>query len=387
MRTLKPKIRQRSNRTGTISWCVDAGFCNQRRLRRFFKTKAEATSYAAQLSISQKNQGLAAFSITEAQRLEAVEAFAQLEKTGFTMREAVKYFLDHVRPKGGSRSLTEVAAELVENKRKNGFKPRYVKALRVSFNVFNRTFGTRQVNSIDHTEVDQWLDQQPYSFTTKRNYIRDLGILFRYAVQRGDCLKNVVEKIELPKADDPLPSILDVESVNHLLSVAQGKPQNGLLAGLAVGFFAGLRSCEVEKLTWDEIHVAEGFIEVKAEKSKTRKRRLVDVSQNLAAWLDLHPRRTGLILPMNWRRRLNGMLPFAGIKKWPKNCMRHCFASYHLAEHKSAGLTALQLGHADTNMLFSHYRELVRSADAGRYWKILPSSQPATSIASSAVVE
>lgn len=385
MRALRPKIRQRVNRTGTISWCVDAGFYNERRLRRFFKTKAEATSYADQLSIARKNQGLGAFSLTDAQRLEAAEAFAQLDQAGCTLREAVKYYLGHVRPQGGSRALTEVAAELVENKRKKGFKPRYVKALRVSFNVFNRTFGTRLVNTIDHTEIDRWLDEQPYSFTTKRNYIRDLGILFRFAVQQGDCLENVVGKIELPKADDPLPSILDVESVTRLLAVAHKNLGHGLLAGLAVGFFAGLRSCELEKLTWDEIHISEMFIEVKAEKSKTRKRRLVDIPKNLAAWLQPQIRRTGFVLPANWRRRLRTLLPHANIQKWPKNCMRHCFASFHLAEHKSAALTALQLGHADTNMLFNHYRELVRNADAQRYWEILPPSQPVNIVPSAGV--
>ena len=370
MRTFRPKISGRANRTGSISWCVDAGICDTKRHRRFFKTKAEASSYADRLAVARKNQGDAIFSLSEAQRLEAAEVFQKLEPIGFTLREAVEYFISHVRPKGSSRTLAIVAAELVEHKRKKNFKPRYVKALKISFNVFNRTFGARLVNTIAHAEVDQWLDAQPYAATTKRNYLRDLGILFRYAVEQGDCPTNVIERIQPPMVDDPLPCILDVETITRLMTVARENPQRRLLAGLAVGFFAGLRSCELEKLTWDEVRIADGYIEVKAEKSKTRKRRLVDVSPNLAAWLKLHPRRAGAVLPKNWRRRLNILLPKAGIKKWPKNCMRHCYASYHLAAHKSAALTALQLGHADTNMLFSHYRELVRGVDADRFWKI-----------------
>ena len=380
MRGSRPKIRQRINRTGTTSWCVDTGYINKRRIRRFFKTKQEAANYADQVGIARRNQGLSAFSLSDAQRHEAVEAFAQLEPVGATLGEVVKYYLEHVRPKGSSRALAVISAELVETKRKKGFKPRYVKALRVSFNVFNRTFGTRMVNTISHTEIDRWLDEQPYTHTTKRNYLRDLGILFRHAMDQEDCSENVVAKIERPIADDPLPSILNVESISRLLSVANENPKQDLLAGLAIGFFAGLRSCELEKLTWDEIHLEELLIEVKAEKSKTRKRRLVDVSPNLGSWIQLQPRQTGLVLPANWRRRLNGLLSDAEIKKWPKNCMRHCYASYHLAQHKSAALTALQLGHADTNMLFSHYRELVRPAEAARYWEIMPVSQPANVI-------
>ncbi len=45
---------------------------------------------------------------------------------------------------------------------------------------------------------------------------------------------------------------------------------------------------------------------------------------------------------------------------------------YHLAKHRNAAFTALQLGHADANMLFAHYRELVRPADATRYWELRP---------------
>ena len=52
--------------------------------------------------------------------------------------------------------------------------------------------------------------------------------------------------------------------------------------------------------------------------------------------------------------------------------MRHTFASYHLAMFRSAEKTALELGHRDTTMLFSHYRELVQIADAEEYWSIKP---------------
>lgn len=97
MRTPRPKISERTNPSGTVSWCVDAGICNQKRLRRFFKTKSEATSYADKLSVARKNHGDAVFSLTEAQRLEAADAFKKLELVGFTLKEAVDYLIDHVR--------------------------------------------------------------------------------------------------------------------------------------------------------------------------------------------------------------------------------------------------------------------------------------------------
>jgi len=84
MKSLKPNIRARRNRAGTTSWCVDAGFCNSKRLRRFFKSKAEATCYADKLTVARKNQGDAAFSLTDEQRVDAIGALALLAGTGAT---------------------------------------------------------------------------------------------------------------------------------------------------------------------------------------------------------------------------------------------------------------------------------------------------------------
>jgi hypothetical protein len=52
--------------------------------------------------------------------------------------------------------------------------------------------------------------------------------------------------------------------------------------------------------------------------------------------------------------------------------LRHSFASYHLAYHRDAARTALELGHKSTTLLFTNYRELVTKSDAIRYWAIKP---------------
>ena len=77
--------------------------------------------------------------------------------------------------------------------------------------------------------------------------------------------------------------------------------------------------------------------------------------------------------PINIYRRLFAeALAKAGIEKWPTNALRHTFASNHLAFHRNASETALQLGHTESRTLFVHYRELVRAEKAGAYWRIFP---------------
>jgi integrase len=57
---------------------------------------------------------------------------------------------------------------------------------------------------------------------------------------------------------------------------------------------------------------------------------------------------------------------------WPQNALRHSFASYHLARFSDAAALALELGHTNSNLVFQHYRQLVKPKRAERYWKIVP---------------
>ena len=122
---------------------------------------------------------------------------------------------------------------------------------------------------------------------------------------------------------------------------------------------------EIQRLT--RVDISDRYIEIKAAKAKTRKRRLVSLSDNLKEWLSL-----GGDLPLtNKRKRLARLLKIAQLT-WQPDVMRHSFASYHLAFHQSADKTAFELGHRDSKMLFAHYRELVTKEAAQSYWDIRP---------------
>ena len=54
---------------------------------------------------------------------------------------------------------------------------------------------------------------------------------------------------------------------------------------LAIGAFIGLRESEIKRLDWAEVNQRRAFVEVKADKAKTAKRRIVRIQPNLAQWL------------------------------------------------------------------------------------------------------
>jgi integrase len=167
------------------------------------------------------------------------------------------------------------------------------------------------------------------------------------------------------------PGILTPDETERLLRAAQQHVPD-VLAFIAIGAFAGLRVAELGRLSWDDIDLEGGFIHVGAKKAKSARRRLVKIEPNLRRWLESTVRSRDAVIPLNLRVRLHDARKAAGLKRWPFNGLRHSYASYHLAHFKDAARLALEMGHTDTSMIFGHYRELVRTDEAARYWKIEP---------------
>src|SRR5579862_1604109 len=85
-----PRVTRRKNAGGSISFCVDVGRITGQRIRKFFKTRLEADTYAEQQRIAKANQGAAAFSIDDKLRIEALEARRLLLPYGTSLIEAAK---------------------------------------------------------------------------------------------------------------------------------------------------------------------------------------------------------------------------------------------------------------------------------------------------------
>jgi integrase len=143
---------------------------------------------------------------------------------------------------------------------------------------------------------------------------------------------------------------------------------------IATGAFAGLRRAELERLDWREIDLQAGLIEVTAQNAKSARRRFVKIQPNLAEWLKPYEQASGNVTPAEYRKLLDAARSAAAITDWPQNALRHSFASYHLAHFNDAAALALEMGHTNSNLVFQHYRQVVRPKQAERYWKIAPAS-------------
>jgi integrase len=135
---------------------------------------------------------------------------------------------------------------------------------------------------------------------------------------------------------------------------------------------------EIMRLSWADIHLARGYIEIPAAKAKSAQRRLVPIEANLAEWLRPYAGRRGAVYPDSLRRfHVQGARLFAelGIPRL-RNSGRHSYASFWLAKHLDSASLAARLGHSTCQLIFSTYRELVTPELAEAYWSVRPSSVP-----------
>jgi len=225
--------------------------------------------------------------------------------------------------------------------------------------------------------VDEWLrslsDKETgkrLSPVTRNNFRRVLIVAFNFAKERGYCVGNPAETSAKAKVIESAIGILTVEQTARLLESATAE----LLPYIAIGAFAGLRRAELERLDWKEIDLQSNLIEVTASKAKSARRRFVKIQPNLTRWLHPYAQLSGNVTPPNYRELLDSAREAAGITEWPQNALRHSFASYRLARFNDAAALALELGHTNSNLVFQHYRQLVKPKQAERYWKIAPAA-------------
>jgi integrase len=317
---------------------------------------------------------VAALSIPEELRVEAVRCQKLLEPVNAKLSDAVQFFLKHAKPIGGTKSLADAIDELLASKRKSGRRENYVRILGWVLKDFAGDFKSKNVNDITRHEVESWLDPIG-NLTTRKNRIRDLSIFFEFCRRRGYCGSNPLEHIERPVVSLRRPDIFTVEEAAALLTTAQLHPELELVPAIAIGLFAGLRMSEIKQLDWRNVDFEHGIIDVDESIAKMRQQRNVDINDLLSEWLTPHAKTKGPVIPEGFRRKMEKLRKLAEITKWPDNGLRHSFGSYHVAHFQNPNMTALQMGHSTTDMLFKHYRNYrIRKTDAERYWKLAPAA-------------
>jgi len=366
MSSAKVSVRK-YNHSATGKWVVNYRDGSKRR-REFFPTRAAANARADQLKVELMNLGNKALLIPDHLRFEAMECSEMLSPFGRSLKEAVTHYIEHLKATERSCNTRNLVAEYLKTKQAKGRSNRHLQDLKSRLNRFSDVFGDSIASEVSTKQIEQWLSGLELAAQSINNYRTVLGGFFNYGIKQGYVTSNPIAGIERHTIKQAPPSILKPGELARLL--AHSPPS--LIPYLSVGAFAGLRSAELDRLDWGDVRLTIGSIEVTATKAKSGQRRLVEISSNLAEWLEPHAKKTGKLAPTNCRKMVERCWRSVFPNRKRDNDLRHSFASYHLALHHDAAKTALQLGHSDTGMLFKHYRELVTEQEASAYFSIAP---------------
>jgi integrase len=343
--------------------------------RKFFKTRAEADAEAMRQKTLLERHSREAIGLSQHELSDFITAKRKLMDYGKTINDATEFLIHHLENiRRCNITVAQLADEVVEAKRKDGRSAKYTYDLRLKLKRFSQDFGNRPIAAVGVSEIDKWLRALDCLPKSRAQYRANIGVLFSHAERLGMIDRNPVLRTAKPKLVDAPPEIFAVDELRALLETANRETPD-VLPMLAIGAFAGLRDAEIKRLDWSEVDLARRYIEVKAAKAKSARRRIIPIQPNLAAWVAPYSEKKGVVVPVNARKKLDAARKAAGLARWPKNGLRHSFASYRLAAIHDAPRVASELGHTSPQMLYGTYRELVLPEEAERYWNIGP--QPA----------
>jgi len=311
-----------------------------------------------------------------------VAAVKRLPETT-TLQECVNFYLSR-HPAGLPRkTVREVLNEMLAVKEKDGVSDPYAKELRLRLGQFADSFGV-PISTVNSNQIREWLTNREVSGRTQNNYRRLISTLFKFAIRRGYLPKDHDELSGVEKLRDSGGEIevFTPEELRKLFSVCltpvqeRGKwrDRETMIPYLAIAAFCGLRSAEIARLDWSEIHLTgpEHFIEVKAAKAKTASRRTVPISDNCASWLAPFASESGPVCSFERpdKQCFQYLGPAAKVE-WKHNALRHSFISYRLAIIKNVHQVSLEAGNSP-QMVFAHYRQLVTETQSTEWFGIVP---------------
>jgi integrase len=367
---MRPKIRCWKKLNPTAPYVVDYRVDGKRR-RKYFATRDEAKAERDRILIVMRKEGESGLAVPNAIRLQALEAQQLLAAfPGKTIVDAARFYaayLDSLRRSVSVRQMVDEYLREVENNNRSAV---HLSDLRGRYEAFCADFGDHQTRILTDKQVRAWLDGLGLSPVSVNNFRSRLSSLFRFGVREGYLETNPCDTIRDKTVVDEPPVILAVDALAALLDAADSE----ILPMVAISAFAGVRTAELLRLTWAEVNLATGYIEIKKAKSKTASRRLIPIQPNLKAWLAPYSGMTGPIWngDVNSFMRARAKLVTAAGVDWPKNSARHSFCSHHIAWYQNEKKLRNDMGHSTEALIFSTYRELVSPAEGERYFNVYP---------------
>jgi len=345
--------------------------------------------------------------LSPAERAAIAQAVETIRKAGGrveALADAAQSFAS-IQLTGAKKTVAEIVQEHLALLEKTA-RPATVRDRRWNLESFVKQYGGELAAAITPTMINAFTLEIPKRPTQAARW-RSVRALFNFAVAQGYMDEPPTERAKKIKQEIPDEiSVLSPAEVQEVMRRAlQMEPR--LVPYLAIGIFAGLRpENELGRLDWDKINLKSRTITVTGKNAKTKKKRAVPISDNLAAWLETVPEaeRAGEIY--YYRRALRRVLgqeqatkaekrakleaqaaregrklsgptpdetPAPEVLRWGQDIMRHTFGSYRQAVIKNINQLCEEMGNTP-HIARTHYLDPPDEEAAAEFWAITPAS-------------
>ena len=342
---------------------------------RRFKTENEVISFVEDSLQVRSNRTFDLGALTDADIADARKALELLKNhPKQSLLACVQVWVDR-QPKTDPMTVSKLCDSFVDNReRVKKVSAGYLDSLNVYHKKLREDFGSSFIHELSKDDLEQYLDDH-FGELTSKTYNHNLGqvkALCKYALMKGKLVDDISENIEKKKEDILEVGILSPEDTYTLLETAKEHAPE-LVVPWSLQAFAGLRRAESAKILWRDIK--EKQIIISPQIAKTNARRSIPISaplRSILAWVEAESKpKDKEVLDVSlikWNELRLKVLKKCSVN-WTKNCLRHSYVSYRLADLQDDSRVALEAGHT-ASMLHKHYKDVVEEDIADDYWKL-----------------
>lgn len=366
---------KRPNQPYGVQWRLDG-----KRKTRTFATKERQVAFAKDLAGDAKENGTAAFKLDE-QEARRWRAFIAQVGEGADLDAVARCWLKH-RADVERPALTLAEAVEIYTKAKEAEK---VSKSVISHwdKIFTDYFfsvipPSRDVADVTKAEIATFISAQADAApNTQKTRFKCVRGLFNWLAETDRLASSPFRGMKPPKVPHKEVEILTVKQTRDLFEKnAKGKKitheRRETLGRLALEAFAGLRNDTAAQIVASEIE-ADG-LRIPAAKIKTAQPQFLDgLPANLHAWLKWSQPSKWTMTRRQYLKQKENAFVRAEVPH-PHNCLRHGFASYHVAAFKDPSKTSVIMCHTSTKLLWNVYRGIATEADGKAYFEIMPPS-------------
>lgn len=391
--TIRPITREKDGSVW-VTHLVQGWQENGKWMRKQFKERSEAESFAALKRVAMENKGRAQqmilSTLTQEQHDRAADAFTRLGST-YTLPEVVDFFLKHHRPPEFTIRAKDALKLYIDDKERDGVRERTLVAIKSVINQFITETNDPWIHEVTASNVESYLrglraknGTDKATLKTWNNYRNDLNGFFSWCAtpdagtNRPFTFENPVGGVrkfsarQVREGQNAKPETTATEDVLRIFSTLMRWRGGVMTRHYAYLYFAGIRPDELQRLAPREselVNQKTGIITIPANVSKTRHERQIRISKNLAAWLKITDGTP--IIPTNFHSLAKLVRKHHELSH---DEPRHSFISYHVAAYRSIGDAALQAGNSEP-IVKRHYLSTHTREEGEKFWQITPDAK------------